>query len=232
MDTDTFEKIAVADPENRDETFLLAQNRSADRRRQVERQRHFDATIRQVTRAVDVPEGLAGRILLNQDFSRRHENQRRVRMAYAAAVGVFFIAAIAFQTVLTPPGLDDVVLKHIYDELHHLQDRHDVPMPKLNELIGGFGGRFVESPGQVNYAGLCKIRKSVGMHLVVASAQGPVSVFIMPDEYLSQHETVGDAHFNGLLLPSGPGSIAVVGEATTTVDKMANHLQRIIRWDS
>jgi len=63
------------------------------------------------------------------------------------------------------------------------------------------------------------------------SAQGPVTVLIMPDEKTARRQVIGDGCFTGVILPADGGSVAVVGEdaaAITTIEKL---MQNAITWN-
>jgi hypothetical protein len=59
---------------------------------------------------------------------------------------------------------------------------------------------------------------------------GPVTVFFMPGEMADTTMPVASARFNGQIVPTRWGSIAVVGEAGEAVDGLGERLAAAVRW--
>ncbi|TNG01489.1 MAG: DUF3379 family protein [Gammaproteobacteria bacterium] len=230
MDEKEYIKHAIADPDCKDEKFLHAKNSSDANRRILEQQRQADTDIRNAMQ-VDVPEGLEGRILLNQSLKEKKQKSQWLKNIYTIAASLLMVAVILIQVLPGTQSIETVVLAHIHDELDHLQDQRNVSSDALNRLIGTFGGHFEISPGQVNYAGLCNIRNGQGMHIVLESEQGPVTVLIMPEESIDKRLTVSDKRFNGVILPVENGSLAVVAEDAKAVTMVESRIQNIISWN-
>jgi len=230
MDKREFEHQAVAEPDNQEVDYLRSKTASAENQMLVECQRQADDEIKHAM-TVKVPDGLAGRILLNQSLQQQQQRREWFKGAYAIAASVLLAVVILIQVLPSMQALDAAVLAHINDELNHLQEERNITDETLNHLIATFGGQFDDSIGQVNYAGLCNIRKGPGMHLVLQSEQGPVSVLIMPDEHIEQRQIIGDGRFSGLIIPAVAGSVAVIGEDDTAISTVATRLQNAISWN-
>jgi hypothetical protein len=65
--------------------------------------------------------------------------------------------------------------------------------------------------GEVHYAGLCKMRRGLGAHLVLAGDHGPVTLLVMPEEAAGSSRSVSRGPWRGVILPVGAGSVAIVG---------------------
>ena len=59
---------------------------------------------------------------------------------------------------------------------------------------------------------------------------GPVTVFFMPGEMADTMMPVASARFNGEIIATHWGSIAVVGEAGESVDGLGERLAAAVRW--
>ena len=70
------------------------------------------------------------------------------------------------------------------------------------------------------------------MHMVVPGQQGPITVLIMPGEYLMQAQQVRSPRFFGVIVPTVYGSMAVVGEKLEPVEEVVEKMQRAIIWDA
>jgi len=229
VDKKEFEFQVIAEPDNQEVNFVRAKTENEANQALVKQQRQADNLIQQAME-VEIPAGLADRVLLNQALQQQQQRRERFKGVYAIAASVLLAVVILIQVLPSMPALDDAVLTHINDELDHLQEQREVTDETLGRLIATFGGRFDESIGQVNYAGLCNIRKGPGMHLVVQAEQGPVSVLIMPNESLSQRQAINDERFHGLILPAAVGSVAVVGESDAAVSNVVTRLKYAISW--
>ena len=230
MDKKEFEQRAIAEPENKEPAFLRAKLANTENNSLVDKQRQADARAEHAMK-IDIPEGLAGRILLKQSLQEKQLKREWYRSAYAIAASVLLAVVILVQVLPTTPALDEAVLTHIDDELDHLLEKRDINDETLDRLIGTFGGKFGQSIGQVNFAGLCNIRKGPGMHLVLQSAQGPVTVLIMPDEKIARRQVIGNGRFNGVILPVAEGSMAVVGENAAAITSVEMLMQKAISWN-
>ena len=230
MDKKEFEQRAIAEPENKELEFLRAKLANTENNSLVDKQRQDDSRIEHAME-IDIPEGLVGRILLKQSLQEKQLKRQWFRSVYAIAVSVLLAVIILIQILPATPELDEAVLTHINDELDHLLEKRDITDETLDRLIATFGGEFGQSIGQVTYAGLCNMRKGPGMHMVLQSAHGPVSVLIMPDEKIGQRQVIGDGRFNGVILPVDGGSMAVVGENVDAITTIEMLMQNAISWN-
>ena len=126
--------------------------------------------------------------------------------------------------------LGTVVVNHINDELDHLHVDHNVRPQALGFLLSRFGARLEGNIGQVRFAGLCPIGRQTGVHMVVPGQAGPVTVLIMPGQNLRHPIQVRSSRFFGVIVPTGYGSIAVVGEKLEPVERVVERMQQAIIW--
>jgi tRNA A37 threonylcarbamoyladenosine synthetase subunit TsaC/SUA5/YrdC len=71
--------------------------------------------------------------------------------------------------------------------------------------------KLASAIGQVTYATLCPTAAGKALHLVVATADGPVTLLLLPTDESSRRRSVVEA--DGLVavaLPASRGSIAIV----------------------
>ena len=121
--------------------------------------------------------------------------------------------------------VSELALAHVNNELHHLEDRLDVPLDKVNSVLAKVGAQLQQDLGKVNYAGTCPIREHTGAHLVVAGVRGPVTLLFMPGEQLDQRQVLQDQRFSGVVLPTANGSIAIVGERGEPLERLERRLR-------
>ena len=198
----------------------------------------FDAALQQAMK-VPPPEALEARILLAQSLREERRlfglSLRHLALAASLLLALGVAGWLGFQwTFLThrSAGLSNVVLNHINDELHHLHSDEDVDRAQLARLFARFGASVEADIGHVNYAGVCGIRRRSGVHLILPGQEGPVSVLFMPGEHTARVEAVQSARFEGTVIPTSYGSMAVVGERGEPVSHVVDRLGRVVNWKS
>jgi len=163
---------------------------------------------------ISVPEGLASRILLQQSINDKQQNRFQRKRVYAIAASVVLTVSLVSGLLLVnlPIALEQVALTHVKDELNHLKDNNDVQLVTLNRLLKPFNMKLNSEIGTIKYAGSCTIRNSKGVHIVVETASGPVTILLMPGEFVKNRKLVDDALFTGSVVPIENGSFAIIGE--------------------
>jgi Protein of unknown function (DUF3379) len=82
----------------------------------------------------------------------------------------------------------------------------------------------------VMYAHSCYFRGHFVPHLVVSTAQGPITVIVLPDEKVKQRTNFHEDGMSGVISPAPHGSIAVLAQGDANVDAVAQQLQQSVRW--
>lgn len=185
---------------------------------------------------VGIPDGLQARILLARALDKPGRSWRRPWLAMVASL--LLVVGIAGGLIYDrsektgqPIDLQTAVFRHINDELDHLYEERNLDAGQLAGLFTSFGARVEEGIGKVNYAGRCTIRKQAGLHLVLPGQRGPVTVLFMPNEPVSTRQTLRTERFSAVIVPTGYGSVAVVGEhGETTLDEVLDKVSRHVTW--
>ena len=162
---------------------------------------------------IPAPEGLASRILLQQSINdkQQHHVNRKQLFAIAASVILTVSLVTGLLFVNLPVSIEKIALNHVKDELQHLHENKNVELVKLNSLLQPFNMKLESSLGKITYAGSCIIRKSKGVHIVVETESGPVTILLMPGEFVKNRKLVDDAIFSGSVVPIENGSFAIIG---------------------
>ena len=87
------------------------------------------------------------------------------------------------------------------------------------------------SVGLVTYAQSCEINDNDVPHLVVQGEFGPVTILLMPEERVAEASTFDGENINGIILPVGDGSIAIVGSRDERLDKIQERVVDSVTWD-
>lgn len=179
---------------------------------------------------LEVPDGLAERILLNQSTAIRTRRRHRFGLAMAATVVLSVGITIGLLRSGMEDGLQGAVIAHVKAEPEHLSSQQHVSLSNLNDLMMKYGAELTGSVGTVNYAGSCVIRRSEGVHLVIETADHPVTVLYMPDETLSHRQAIVDKKFQGVILPTEKGSVAIVGQDDSSVQVIAQRFESALHY--
>lgn len=175
---------------------------------------------------VDVPVELHARLVLNQSL---HQSRRIRTLAIAASV--LLTVALAGGWWLRPlsPSLDQIVIAHIEEEREFLASRDHVPDTKIVQLTQAIGMPLRGDIGTVRLAEICPIGKHHGAHLVLAGANGPVTVLLLPGETIPRRKSFERDGFRGILVPTGYGGMAIVGQPGEGLDGVAHRIQVALR---
>lgn len=198
----------------------------------TEQLQSFETTLKSSADDIEIPEGLASRILLRQSTGiQQSVHSRRWMYAVAASlvltVGLMFSVLQFQQSFLTA---DRLVLKHVYDEPHHLEDRKNVQLAQLNAVLKPLGRELQGTIGTVNYAGNCPMPKRLGAHLVLQGVHGPVTVLVMSEKKIDSRKEFSDEYFHGIVVPIENGSMAIVGKKGEVLTDIEQRLQPIKRY--
>lgn len=145
-------------------------------------------------------------------LARALQESRRRRL-YASAASVLLVIGGAWMgaTQLWPQPVERLVVNHVEAELDHLSENRQLSNADLNRILAGIGVEVRGELGPINYAGLCKMRRKLGAHLVLAGTRGPVTVLLMPGESVTSRRVLRDGQFHGSVLPLVGGSVAILG---------------------
>ncbi|MBN4080178.1 DUF3379 family protein [Beggiatoa alba] len=224
-------RMLTADPTHRDQAILshLAQcsacTRFAKSNQQFEQSLHNAANL-------EIPDGLAKRILLKQNFKQQHQ-QRHQRFKFVAVAASMLLAlsvSLNFTLLNTEfnhwlngsLSLEEVAIQHVADELDHLSENKAVKLASLNTLLRPFNLKFNRSIGQLNYVSTCPIRNSRGVHIVLQNKKGLATVLVMPGEYTPARTTYLKGDFQATIIPVKNGSIAIIAYKESEPDLLQN----------
>jgi hypothetical protein len=172
-----------------------------------ETQREMDAELFAALH-VPPPDGLAERILVGRGL-----RPGRRRYAWAVAATLVLAAGVAFvgQTWFDGDPMGREAIAHVVREPQSYTTTQAVPSEMLAMLLADQGMKAIRTLGQVTYARFCPMDGRIARHLVVRTAQGPVTLLLMPDDPAGRRRSItrGDG-MAAVTLPAARGSIAIV----------------------
>jgi hypothetical protein len=164
--------------------------------------------------SVEVPEGLAARILLNQSLKQTpHLQQRWVQFAMAAS---FVVAAVLGATLLTvqgPGGGAERMLVHANHQPHEFSDSEHEPISNEELEVMMAQLHLTASLDNVVYAAICPIDGERAAHLVIKDDEDQYTVMLVPEHSPSKMYTVDDKLWRGYISPHPAGALAVLANA-------------------
>jgi hypothetical protein len=134
---------------------------------------------------------------------------------------------------LPSEALGEQVLAHIQHESGSLvvSDR-GVDGERLARIVPADVARLGPETGLVTYAQSCVINGHSVPHLVVQGEHGPVTILLMPHEKVTGAEEIGNGVLQGVILPVGEGSIAIVGEHPADLDRLRETMRNSVTWQT
>ncbi len=190
-----------------------------------EKQLKFNGVLKKAVE-IDVPEGLADRILVEHQLSQKQEQSKKKYSWSAMAASLVLVFAVATVTTLqSPPAIADVILEHVHDEMWMLEDKSRVTLESLNQLLKPHGVRVDESIGLATHAGDCVIQGKRGAHIVFQGKNAPVTMIVFP-ELLDRSERVfiSDDTFEGVLMNTKKGTLAILSEDKESLEHFEQQL--------
>jgi hypothetical protein len=148
-----------------------------------------------------------------------------------AASLIVTIAAGTFLGLLRPAdALAADVVAHALGEPDSWSSVADVPPAELDAILQRAGVRLDAGSGDVVYARTCEFRGREIPHLVVRTADGPVTVLVLAGERVAFRNHFSEEGFTGVLVPAGGGSLAVLSRGDARVDEAARLVMRALHW--
>lgn len=149
-------------------------------------------------------------------------------VAVAALLGIRMIGSgIEYES------LADEILAHLDHEPYALRVT-DVAVTdeRLVSVLPAGVAQMDHSAGLITYAQSCVINGHEVPHLVIQGEHGPVTILLMPDEMISEPQEFAGQSVNGVILPVGAGSIAILGERDERLDKIEQRVLKSVKWST
>ncbi|MBI3560207.1 MAG: DUF3379 family protein [Gammaproteobacteria bacterium] len=175
---------------------------------------------------VDIPEGLASRVLLRQRLATRRRFWQRGLWAVAATVLLSVGIAMNWPGSSTSLSLEESVLAHVEHEQRHLHAHDNVSLEKVNHQLQKYGAHLVAAVATINFASPCAMRRAAGFHLVFQGEHGPVTVLIMPGDPIDRRQIIADQHYRGVVVPIQNGSLAIVAQNSQDLAMIEQRLHK------
>lgn len=151
------------------------------------------------------------------------------RFALAASVVLAMFAGGGFWLLSSKDALAGEVLEHVRHESGSW-GAHEVLSPAaLADVLQKAGVEF-DTSMPVVYAMACPFRGRRVPHLVVQTANGPMTVMLLAHEPVAARQEFSEEGYRGVLLPAGEGSVAVLTRDGAVPAAIEAALVSGVRW--
>ncbi len=183
-----------------------------------EEMRTLDASIR---RALERPPGQVGTPRLTAAWRP---------WALAASVLIAMLAVLAVWLLRPTDTLAHEVVAHVQQEPESWLAGQHVDAQSIDAALRGAGVKLDITSDRITYAQSCWFRGHYVPHLVLQTAQGPVTVMILRNQRASRRRTFHESGMSGVIVPAPQGSIAVLTRGNANVQAVAAQMQEDVRW--
>lgn len=154
--------------------------------------------------------------------------------ALAATVVLAVFVGIRMSPVSNDFGtLEEQVLAHIDHEPGALRVSYTpVTDQGLARAVPKQVANMNHDAGLITYAQSCTINGKTIPHLVIQGEHGPVTILLMPDEFIETARVVDGESIHGLILPVGKGSVAIVGDREEQLDRVKQNVLDSVTWST
>ena len=101
---------------------------------------------------------------------------------------------------------------------------------QFNRVVNPSVGSMDRNIGLISYAQSCIINGKTVPHLVMQGEKGPITLLLMPDEKVSAATAFDGESVNGVILPVGSGSIAIIGRSDEALDEIEERVIDSVEW--
>ena len=187
--------------------------------------------------AIDVPELAMPELppveddnVVNLPFVRR--NRAPAWLAMAAS---FALAAVIVTQYLGDPvaydSLADEIVAHLDHEPYALKVTDEaVSERRFMRVVNESVGTMDRNVGLITYAQSCVINGKTVPHLVMQGEAGPITLLLMPDEMVDMAQQIDGEGINGVILPVGDGSIAIIGDRSENLTEVEQRVVESVEW--
>ncbi|MGY3892998.1 DUF3379 domain-containing protein [Aeromonas enterica] len=245
MDELEFRRRALAHPLEHDPEFLEAAQASPANRKYLDEMKQLDRSLHQALE-VEVPAGLAERILLRQAMATEPETvatlPTRPRSHWrplAMAASVAFLLGMSTRWLswpLTTPeelSLAQVAMAHVYGEEPFIKDVDEqVSLRTINAKMEKYGATLMGMQGlKITYVNHCSFYQGPALHMVIEGKMGPVTLFLVPKHVpLTLQPNFEDGQLKGEIVQLKGANMVLIGGMQEPLAPVAQALESRLHW--
>lgn len=178
--------------------------------------------------AVEVPEGLAERVLVG---GRARTGSPFKLWALAASMVLSVSLGVQYWHAAPDRARVALAVEHVMHEPESFMSTRLIEPQRVSQILESFGAEVKVPLASVRYVKLCPVPGGTGWHIVFDTAQGPATLLLLPQK----DETVRTitASYRGMgvhVEPGGQGMVAVVASDTDRAREAAGMLRQHVSW--
>jgi len=192
----------------------------------------FEAKLRQAMR-VQVPETLLERVLLAQTTAQATRLRFRVNPLWALAASLFLVALGGLFIGRAPPAgstnLVDLSVEHISTyEVDAPWSKGRIPPGSVRAVFAEFGLALTDQMAPVSYINRCPLGEFRTIHMVLSTADGPVSALYVANAAAAERVTFKRGDYSGSVLQFGHGALVLLAKGEQDLTPLETTLKRAI----
>ncbi len=229
MNFSEFKRLLNSDPGNRDPEFLAARRSNTEFTLAAAASDAFEQRLKKASR-LPVDAGLINSL---QALAQTAQPSIYYRFRYALAASVILaLSAALLMPQLQQPqeSLEAYVAQHFALDGYDLLEQAGIPQTEeLAAIMAAFDLQMdPQLAAQVRFIKYCPTPAGMGVHLVLDSPQGQVTVFFMPGLVVpeGQHFAFRDMAVDLINLPNRNVSAAIIGQPGQLTPSLGLAVQR------
>jgi hypothetical protein len=180
----------------------------------------------------ELPPVSAGEKVVDLASRRQRKFSTPVWIALAASVVLATVIGTRFVNTGTDYGtLAEQVIAHLDYEPDALTVTDNaVSDERLGSVVRPAIASVDRKLGLITYANSCEINGREVPHLVIQGEKGPVTILLMPYEKVDTPIELNGQSIEGVILPVGDGSIAIIGKRGEAIDRVRTRVLQTVEW--
>ena len=154
---------------------------------------------------------------------------------WGPSVQSVFQATPSVQTASAISDLEQALLAHLHKHPDFIQKTKPISPEQLQANLETFGIQLAQPMDWVTHVSECNIQGIQGVHLVVQSFEGPVTVVMLPKLHLSEMVALKEKAFQifqGELVPVEGGVLAIFGQTPSQLEWAQSTLKQYVAFES
>lgn len=235
MNCEKFRQAVTADPADASAHLLSHEGQCTDCRKYREAMQQFDTRLR---RAMEIPVPPVKLPDLETADNVIAMPKRRITtpiwLGLAASVALAGWLGLSLMSPGEPrQSLAEEIIAHMdHEESSRIVTNVAVPERTLASVVNSDVAELNPGIGLVTYARSCVINGNLVPHLVIQGEKGPVTLLLLPDEAIDAAIPLEGSNINGVILPVGDGSIAIIGVREESIEDISNRVVDSVKWSA
>jgi hypothetical protein len=219
-----FKQQLMVDSFTQDEEFHRLRKEDLHCARAYEEAMVFEKTLK-LAFHTKVPSNLKDSIILRQATS--HTVQRSIKKyAIAATIFISFIVVSSAWYFQKPSTVEQFIIAAIKSESNVSLSEKPIPLEEVKKIFAGYQTAVGDDLGKVRFIHDCHTPGGLGVHMVVATEAGPVTVYYMPKTKLDKDRINFDTNNDKVVLVAmEKGSVAIIAHTSQQLAAVEPMLQ-------